>query len=634
MEKSKTPPKKGENRKFKAEVKQVLDIVIHSLYTHREIFIRELVSNASDALEKMRYESLVEKEYTDKDAPFEIRIATDTDNHTISISDTGIGLSHDELVNNLGTIARSGTLEYVKNLTDQTRTGEDMIGKFGVGFYSSFMAATRVRVKTRSYIPGEKSYEWISDGVGSYSITEVDDLPRGTSVIIELKEDAREYEHADRIKSIVKKYSNFVPFPIFVNDELVNTIQAIWLKSTSDLTDSEYTEFFKFISNSEDEPLYRVHLTADAPIQLASILYVPKDNLEQFGFMRLKPSVDLYCKKILLQQNVENLLPDYLRFVRGVIDSADLSLNISRETIQDNLVFRKLAKFLIKRVLRMFLDEAKKDAEKYTTFWHTFGIFLKEGATTDFEHRTEIMKLLRFTSSAVKDDELVSLEDYVGRLGEGKDTIYYLSGKNREEIEKGPYLEAFKKRDIEVLYLLDPVDDFVMTSIGEFEGKKLVSVDSADIDLPPVEGEEEAELPAADVANLIAWIKDTLGDRVSDVRTSKRAIDRPAIIVNPDTGITTGMRRLMKASGRDFGAESPKVLEINAVHPLITTLSRLREGTADKGFLQTCAEQIYFSAMAEANLLDDQRIMVEHVTTIMNRALASEEKAQTKKGKK
>ena len=624
MQRAENKLKKPETRKFKAEVKQVLDIVVNSLYTHREIFVRELVSNSFDALEKMRYEALTNKKYSDKDAPFEIKIETDKDNHSITVTDTGVGMTHDELVNNLGTIARSGTLEYVKNIADKEEITREMIGKFGVGFYSAFMVAREVRVKTKSSIPSEKGYEWISDGIGQYKIIEAENLPRGTSVTLMLKEDAYEFENPENIKSIIKKYSNFVSFPIFINGERVNTVQAIWLKSSSELTENEYKEFFKFISNSEEEPFYRLHLTSDAPIQLASILYIPSINIEKFGFMKLKPSVNLYCKKILLQQHAENLMPEYMRFVSGVVDSADLSLNISRETIQDNLVFRKLSKFLAKRVFRFLAEQAKKDKGKYNKFWDTFGIYIKEGIITDFENRKELTNLLMFSSSKKEKDEFVSFEEYVAQLKDNRKAIYYLSGVSREEIERGPYIETFKKRDIEVLYLFDPVDDFVMTTLGEYEGRKLVSADSADIDLPPVEEKEktaESVLSSKELENFNSWVKETLKDKVTDVRESKRILDRPAIIVNPDTGITTSMRRVMKAAGKDYIGVGSHILEINHHHPLILMIKKLRDGKTDKGFLQSCMEQIYDNALTEAGLMDNPRTMVERIYKIMERAL-------------
>ncbi len=630
MAEEKTSPKGPVTRKFKAEVKQVLDIVIHSLYTHREIFIRELVSNASDAMEKMRHETLTIEEYVDKDVPFEITITTDKDNHTISISDTGIGMTFDELTENLGTIARSGTLEYMKRLAESDSEKNELIGKFGVGFYSAFMAGDRVEVVTRSYKPDETGYRWTSDGIGEYKITPEENAPRGTTITVHLKEDAQEYENPDRIKEIVQKYSNFVPFPIKVGDEVVNTVQAIWLKSSSELTDEEYNEFYKFLANAHDDPLFRLHLTADAPIQLASIMYIPTMNLEQFGFMKLKPGVNLYCRKILLQQHTENLLPEYLRFVKGVVDSEDLSLNISRETIQDDLVFRKLGKFLTKRIFKFLAGQATKEPEKYRTFWDTFGMFIKEGAVSDHEHKEELTELLRFASSMEEDGELVSLDQYVKRMREEQKEIYYITGANRTEIESGPYVETFKRRGLEVLYLYDPIDDFIMTSLMEHDGKKLVSADSADLDLPPIEdGEKDKDksesLSSKEVTNLAKWMQDTLGDKVKEVRESKRILDRPAIIVNPDAGMTQGMRRIMKASGRDFMPSGPQVLEINPAHPIIVTIKKLRDGKGDKGFLQSCVEQIHDNALTEAGLMENPRPMVERINSILERALKEEE---------
>ena len=626
--KSQKKSKASETRAFKAEVKQVLDIVINSLYTHREIFIRELVSNASDALEKMRHESLVQENYTDKNAPLEIRIDTDKENHTITVTDTGVGMTHDELVDNLGTIARSGTREFLENFDEEKKFDSELIGKFGVGFYSSFMVAEEVRVLTRSFKPSAKGYEWTSSGIGEYVIEQKENLSRGTSICIKLGEDNRTYENPEIIRGIIEKYSNFVSFPISINGEKVNTVQAIWSKMPSEVTDSEYKEFFKFLTNSDDEPVYRLHLTSDAPIQLSAILYVPAHNIEQLAFTKLKPAVNLYCRKVLVQQHSEKLMPDYLRFITGVVDSADLPLNISRETLQDNLVFRKLGKFLTRRVIRFLDEQMTKDKEKYLKFWDTFGLFIKEGVINDFENRKDLSKLLMFHSSHTGAGESTSLSDYLGRLKEGQEAIYYITGHSREDIERGPYMETFRKRDIEVLYLFEPIDDFVMTSLMEYEGKKLISADAADIELPIEEKEEKEQKPALssdDLKNLMAWIKDTLGDRVSEVRETKRLMNRPAIIVNPDDSMTTSMRRIMKASGRDFGIEGPKVLEVNPRHPIITTIKKLRDGKTDKGFLQSCIEQIYDNALAESGSIEDIGRMAERVYSIMERALKSEE---------
>jgi TNF receptor-associated protein 1 len=619
-----------ETKKFKAEVKQILDIVIHSLYTHREIFIRELVSNASDALEKMRHEALIQKNYLDKDVPYEIRIETDKNAHTLTVTDTGVGMTREELEANLGTIARSGTKEFLESIQNREQLTPELIGKFGVGFYSAFMAGEKVTVRTRSFRPNASGYAWVSDGAGLYSITSVENLPRGTSVTVNLKEDAREYEDAGLVKNIVRKYSNFVSFPIMVDSERVNTIQAIWLKSPSEVSDSEYKEFFKFISNTEDEPLYRLHLTSDAPLQLSAILYVPSSNMERLGFFRLKSTINLYSRKILIVQHAEELVPEYMRFMTGVVDSADLTLNISRETLQDNLVFRKLKKFLDRRIIRFLEEEAKTDPKKYLTFWENFGIFIKEGAVSDYENRTELSGLLRFRSSAAQ-ETFASFDDYIGRLKEGQNAIYYLSGRTVQEIERGPYLSSFRKRGIEVLYLDDAIDDFVMTSLGQYKGKRLISADSADIELPPSPEEENREQPALsseDARDLLSWMKDTLGNAASEVRESKRSMDRPAIVVNPDEGVTASMRRMLKAAGRDTGMEKAPILEINTGHPIIHTLKKLRDGKTDKGFLQSCVRQIFDNALAEAGLLEDPSIMVDRVYTLMERALKAEEEKE------
>jgi TNF receptor-associated protein 1 len=636
MQKEKNKSPKPETRKFKAEVKQILDIVVNSLYTHREIFVRELVSNAFDALEKMRHKTLSDTAYTDPDAPLEIKIDTDKENHTITVTDSGIGMTHDELIANLGTIARSGTLEYVKNVGDDEDMAKDMIGKFGVGFYSAFMVGTEVRVKTRSFDPDEKGYEWFSDGIGQYKITEIGDIPRGTSITVTLKEDAYEYDNPENIKPIINKYSNFVSYPIMIEGERVNTVQAIWLKSSSEVTDEEYDEFYKFLSNSVEESLFKLHLSSDAPIQLSSILYIPQTNYEKFGLMKLKPSVNLYCRKILLQQNTENLIPEYMRFITGVVDSADLTLNISRETIQDNLIFRKLGKFLTKRILKFLADQAKNDKEKYAAFWDTFGMFLKEGILSDFENRKELTGLMRFNSSTSEKDELVSLDDYIENVKDDRKTIYYLAGVSKEDIENGPYVETFSSRGIEVLYLYDAIDDFIMTSLGEHEGFKLVSADSSDIDLPDTEEKEKSEpdeVSAEVTKNFHSWMKEILTDKVTDVRETKRILNRPAIVVNPDAGVTTSMRRVMKAAGKDASGPGAQILEINHAHPLITKIKELRAGKTDKGFLQSCVEQIYDNALTEAGLMENPRTMIERIYEIMDRALI-EEKPKAKKKKK
>jgi molecular chaperone HtpG len=351
--------------------------------------------------------------------------------------------------------------------------------------------------------------------------------------------------------------------------------------------------------------------------------------MEQYGFFRLKASVHLYTKKILLQQQAEDLLPDYLRFISGVVDSADLSLNISRETIQDNIVYRKLGKFLTRRILKFFSEQAVKDPTQYQTFWETFGRFIKEGMGSDFEHQKDLKELLRYHSSKTADDELISLSQYVERSLPDQKAIYYLNGPSREDIEQGPYIESFRRNGIEILYLYDAIDDFIMTSLGEYDGRKLISADAADIELPEAREEQAGEKPPLsdqEMQNLISWMKDTLGDRVKEVRESKRSIDRPAIIVNPDPGMTTSMRRILKAAGRQVFDSGPQILEINSRHPVLTTVQKLREGNTDRAFLQSCVEQIFDIALIEAGLMDNQRDMINRSFSIMEKALESLEK--------
>lgn len=618
--------KESQEMEFQAEVRQLLDIVINSLYTERDIFVRELISNASDALEKFRLLSLMESDFRDKDLPLEITIETDEKENTLVISDTGIGMTREELVENLGTIAHSGSREFLKRLAEGDRRDAQLIGQFGVGFYSAFMAATSVRVLTLSYRGEARGWEWTSDGSGSYTVSPAQGLKRGTRIIVSLKEDARQYAEAGRIKKIIRQYSNFVPFDIKVNGEKVNTVQAIWARNKNEIKDEEYNEFFKFMSNSFMDPMYRLHLSSDAPIQLNALLFVPSDNPELFGFGRLDPGVNLYSRKVLIRQNDKDILPEHLRFIKGVVDSEDLPLNISRETTQNSRMIGKINKFLTRRLISFLEEEASRDGEKYRLFWDKFSMFIKEGCVNDPDSREQLARLLRFQSSKAGAGELVSLSDYVGRMKENQEAVYYLNGLSREMIESGPYLEAFRERDMEVLYLLDPVDDFVMAALREFQGKKLVSADQSNLDLPPVETSGPVELSPEEISSLTAWMKEVLGDAVSEVRESRRLVDSPAIVVNPDQMFTTAMQRILKAAERDFGGIGPKVLEINPRSSVIVRLARLRDNGADGEFLKSCVEQIADNAFMAAGLPGSRGNMIERIYRIMERALESPDK--------
>ncbi len=618
---------KVETLEFQSETKKLLDIVIHSLYTERDIFLRELISNSADALEKMRHQALLENEIFDKDVELDINISVDDKEKTITIIDTGIGMTREELIANLGTIAHSGSKTFLTELAESEQKDLSLIGQFGVGFYAAFMVAKQVRVQSRSFKMDDEGHEWSSDGTGSYEVAPCSGLHRGTKLTIELKDDSDEYATEDAIKRIIKQYSSFVSFPIKVSGEEVNTVQALWTRSKNEIEEDEYNEFYKFIGNAYDDPQYRMHFSADAPLAIRSLLFVPKENLERMGFGRVDPGVNLYCQKVLIEQHSEKILPEWLRFVKGVIDSEDLPLNISRQALQDNALVAKINKVITSRFLKFLREQAKVDAEQYAEFWNNFGMYLKEGATSDFTHREAIAKLLRFESSKSEPGKLVSLAEYVERMPEGQKDIYYINGPNRAAIESGPYLEAFKNQDFEIIYTTEPIDDFVFSHLGEFDGKKLISADRSDIGLPEADNEDKAsedKLDNAIVTSLTKWMKEILGDKVKEVCESKRLVGSPAIIVNPDGFMTSSMERVMRATNQDGGLQQfgSKNLEVNTGHQLIKDLADLR--VKDESFAKTIVEQIHDNAMIQAGLMVEPRDMVERNYSILERAVKGE----------
>ncbi len=618
----------GTTHEFQAETKKLLDIVINSLYTERDIFIRELISNSSDALEKMRHESLTKEDVFDDNVPLEVNIDLDDEKHTMTITDTGIGMTRAELETNLGTIAHSGSGNFVAELAEAARKDVSLIGQFGVGFYAAFMAGKKVTVQSRSW-DGSEGNEWVSDGGGSFTIKECPGLHRGTRIIIELKDDAHDYAKKWKVENIIKQYSTFVPFPIKLEGETVNTVQAIWTRNKNEISDEEYNDFYKFIGNATDEPHYRLHFSVDAPLAINAVLFVPKENFEALGFGRVEPGVNLYCQRVLIDQHSENILPEWLRFLKGVVDSEDLPLNISRQSLQDNALVMKLRKVITKRFLKFLAEEAKRDSDDYLDFWNTFGIYIKEGVTSDYEFQKELAQLVRFESSRSEDGKPTSLAEYVERMGEGQEEIYYINGPTRGAIEAGPYVEMFNKKGIEIIYTMEPIDDFVLNHLGEFDGRKLVSADRADLDLSKGgetdSDEESGEKLGEDAGDeLIAWLKEKLEDRVADVIESKRLVDSPAMIVNPDGFMTSSMERIMAASRMEKGLSpeaSKKNLEINLASPLIKQLAELVK--EDEGFAAEVAAQIYDNAMIQAGLVVDPMVMVERNYKILTRAVGA-----------
>jgi molecular chaperone HtpG len=623
--KQKTDPKgKSQTLKFKTEVAALLDIVINSLYTDREIFVRELISNASDALEKFRHLQLVQKKgVADADRPLEIRIDVDEEGRTFAITDSGIGMTRDEAATNLGTIAHSGSREFLKQVTEGKNVDPaTLIGQFGVGFYSAFMAADKVTVHTRSWHEDAEPVVWSSKGAGNFTLRTSDDLPRGTTITVDLKDDADEFSKPETIKSLIKQYSNFVPFPIFVNGEQVNTVAPLWTKPRSEITDEELNEFYRFVGNAFDDPKYSFHFAADAPLAIRALLFVPDKNMEGFGFGRMEPGVSLYCKRVLIQSQVEEILPEYFRFIRGVVDSEDLPLNISRETMQDSALVAKLRRVLTKRLIKFLAEEAGSDAEKYAEFYKEFGHFIKEGVATDHENKDDLAKLLRYESSA-EADKLVSLSEYVERMPEGQPAIYYVTGASREALESGPYLEALTERGYEVLYAYESVDDFVMTNLREFDGKAIVSADQQDLKLEESDDKDDSgeKLSESDAGDLASWIKNQLGDAVAEVKPSKRLVKSPAVLVNPSDTFTTGMQKIMQATTKGTNPAASMVLEINPGHGILKRLAELRSDEKQGELASDAAKMLLDNAMIAAGLLVDPKALVERASKMLEAAL-------------
>jgi molecular chaperone HtpG len=603
---------------FQTEVRQLLDIVIHSLYTEKEIFVRELVSNASDALEKLRHLQFTEKEIFDDRLPLEMNLTTDDAAKTFTIQDFGVGMTRAELIENLGTIAHSGSKAFLKALSESEAKGTSLIGQFGVGFYSAFMVAKRVRVFAHSWRPAEPGHVWESDGSGSYTIEEAEGQRRGCKIVVELKDECAGFSAAAKIEEILKRYSSFVQFPINLNGKRVNTVQALWLRNKNEIKDEEYTEFYKFQANAFEAPRLRLHFSADAPLAINALLFVPEDNPERFGLVRAEPAVALYCRKILIDPHPKDLLPEWLRFLKGVVDSEDLPLNISRELTQDRALINKLGRVITRRFLKALEEEAKDRPDAFKELYRRFGVYLKEGAALDETHQKELMKLLRYESSLTDKDALTSFADYVSRMKEGQKEIYYLVGPNRAAIEAGPYLEGFRARNLEVLFCYETVDEYVMSHVHEFDGKRLVAADQADVkleDLPRPPGEDA--LTEEQTKALAAWLKETLGNRVAEVKAGDRLVESPALALNADKFMTPHMRRLMRAMKMEGADDTPPRIELqfNPRHAVIKHLAAAREAKPEVAKLM--AEQVLDNALIAAGLLDDPQKMVARIYKLL-----------------
>ena len=610
----------AEKHHFQAEIQQLLDIVIHSLYTDKEIFVRELISNAADACEKLRFTVSSGRTVYQPEAPLSIAITTNEKEGTITFADTGIGMTHGDLVENLGTIAHSGTKAFLKQLAEEKRPDAKLIGQFGVGFYSAFMVAQKVTVESRSAAPEEQGWRWISEGAGGYELEPAPDLPRGTKITLQLKEDATEFAKPDAIERIIKRYSSFVQFPIELDGKRLNTVQAIWARQPGEIKEDDYKEFYQFVGHDHQEPRYRLHFTSDAPLALQALLFVPQRNFETLGMARSESEVNLYCRKVLIQAKAKGLFPEWLRFLKGVVDSEDLPLNISRETMQDTALMQKLNRVLTSRFIKFLDERATKDPETYDTFYSEYQRFLKEGVVTDPAHRDALAKLLRYESSALEKTQRTSLADYVKRMPSEQTEIYFLLAPNRDAAENSPYFEVFRARKFEVLYLFDPWDEFVMEHLHIFENKPLRPAEKAELALPDLDKAEGA-LSDEQAAALATWMKETLGAKIREVRASRRLVESPAVVVDADQFMTSSMRRILKAMKKEDAPEASaqQDLEINPRHSIVSRLDAMRQ--SDPALAAEVAEQLLDNARVAAGLLEDPRTMLKRLNALLERVL-------------
>ena len=609
---------KADTFEYKAEMKQLLNIIVHSLYTHPEVFLRELISNASDALNKIRFRKLTDQNIVDVDVPLEIRIDVDSKKEAFSIEDTGIGMTKEELINNIGTVARSGTIEFFEKIKKENKQfDENLIGQFGVGFYSVFMVADEVIVETRHADADSVGLRWKSCGENSFTIEEIDRKNRGTKIYFKLKSSAKEFSEEYKVKEIINKYSNFADFAILLKGEKVNKISALWHKKSGEIKDNEAYEFYKFLTCETDDPLGYFHLDVEGGVSFKALLFIPKHAPHDLWHSQREKSLHLYSNKILIQNDCKELLPEYLRFVGGVVDTVDLPLNVSREVVQNHPALAKIRLALTGRILKYLKDLADKTNEKYEEFYKNFSPLFKAGLNSDFNNRDKIIELLRFESSLKKPGELISLKDYVLGMKKSQKEIYYFCGENRYSIEKNPNLEYFKKKEIEVLFLTDPVDAFVVPSVTEYEKYPLKSIEKADIKLDP---EDKIETPDVNLTkSLLTLFKETLGGRVEDVVASKRLVESAVTLVAGKDALDSHTEKMMKMMNKEFKG-SKKIMEVNTSNSLISNLSRMYMADANNPFLKKCIEQLYEGVLLAEGDLTSSADFVKRMAEIMEEA--------------
>ncbi len=609
-------------KKFETEVQQLLDLVIHSLYSNKDIFLRELVSNASDAVDKVRFESQSNEALLEGNADWKIKLVPDKAAGTLTISDNGIGMSMGEVEENIGIIARSGTRAFMEGLKGKNlQEHPELIGQFGVGFYSSFMVADRVTLTTRRAGDKDAATRWESAGDGSYTIENCEKATRGTEIVLHLKEEAREYLEEWKIRSIIKKYSDYVQYPVAMDitrtepakgvdgkeiegggeiekttEETLNSMKAIWARPKGEITEEEYEEFYKHISHDFEKPLQTIHYSVEGISEFKALLYIPSHRPFDLFHREHQRGVHLYVKRVFITDNCEALLPDYLRFMKGVVDSSDLPLNVSRELLQEDVQIKRIQKNLVTKILGQLAEMKEKTPEEYLKFYKEFGQVLKEGIHFDFANKEKIQELLLFESSKTEPEKLVTLKEYVERMPEAQKEIYFITGTSRASVEQSPHLEIFRKKNFEVLFLTDPVDEWVTQGLTEYDGKKLKAVDRGDLEIESEEEKKEQEAKKEEASqqykDVLNFIGEKLKDRVKEVRLSSRLTDSACCLVADQYGLNANMERILKAMNQEV-PESKRILELNPDHPIMGALAGMYQEDKENKKLDDYCDLLY-----------------------------------------
>ena len=610
---------------FQTEIKQLLNILVHSLYTKREIFLRELLSNASDALTQMRFVLQTDREILDPSLDLEIRIEIDPEGKTLKISDTGIGMTSEEMQTNLGTIAQSGAKAFLEAADGDEKGLVDVIGRFGVGFYSVFMVAEWVKVTSRSYQPDEEAASWYATGADTFEMGTADKETRGTSIEVKFNEDALEFLEIQRIREIIKTHSDYVPYPIFIagEDEQINQQTAIWRENPRSVEEDQYQDFYRQLTLEMEEPLGKIHFVADAPLMIYALLYMPAKPDRGLFTLREQDGLKLFARKILIENYSKDLLPPYFRFIQGVVDAEDLPLNVSRESVQATAMISRINKILTNQVIQKLKEMASKDPEKYLAFWSEFGLFLKEGVAANDNNRDELSTLLRFHSTTIL-DQWTSLDEYLEHMKPGQDKIYYILGDDESSVSRSPHLDYFQTHCYEVLTLTDPVDSFMLLGLREYKEFSLQNVAASDLNLPEqseeVEKNEQEKPPSLSdeaVDGLVNIFKDILGERVSDVRITDRLTNSVARLVDAKGSLGQEMQRVYRIMDRDYKIPK-KVLEINPDHPILQKISQLPE---DDHRRELIVEQVFESTLLIEGLHPDPASMIPRIQELMESAL-------------